>query len=229
MFKPIPYLFSAFFLAFVVLTACNSEDTYADLREKENKQIAAFLKKGCTVRHPEFTYDFLKVDPNIKVISEQQFYDNDSTTDVTKNEYVLFAGSGVYMQILRKGTGKKIAKGETTSVICRFTEFNIAADSLSLTNIGGSFEQWSDVMTVTNTSGTFTASFLSGMMKRIYKTTSVPSGWLMPFPFLNIGRQSSSAGEVAKVRLIVPSTQGQADAYDRVYPCFYEITYTRGR
>ncbi|MEE0805787.1 MAG: DUF4827 family protein [Prevotellamassilia sp.] len=51
----------------------------------------------------------------------------------------------------------------------------------------------------------------------------------MPLQFIKLGRQSSEDGEVAKVRLIVPSSEGQRDAMNGVYPCFYEITYTRGR
>ena len=121
-------LLSAFF-------ACNNDDTYADLREKENKQIDSFLKRGRTLRNPDNTADLFSVAPNIKVISETQFYAQDSTTNVAQNEYVLLAGSGVYLQILRKGTGEKIKQGETSQVICRFTEFDIAADTLTLSNV----------------------------------------------------------------------------------------------
>ena len=58
---------------------------------------------------------------------------------------------------------------------------------------------------------------------------SVPSGWILPLQFIKLGRQSDPNAEVAKVRLIVPSTEGQKDAMNGVYPCFYEITYTKGR
>ena len=34
---------------------------------------------------------------------------------------------------------------------------------------------------------------------------------------------------LAHVRLIVPGSQGQANASANVYPCFYDITYQRGR
>ena len=36
---------------------------------------------------------------------------------------------------------------------------------------------------------------------------------------------SYSADDIARVRLIVPHSQGQLEAIDRVYPCYYEITY----
>ena len=84
-------------------------------------------------------------------------------------------------------------------------------------------------MTVVNTGGTFTASFLSGLMCSIYQSASVPTGWLVPLTYINIGRQDRPDQEVALVRLIVPSTQGQSDANNNVYACFYEITYQRGR
>lgn len=210
-----------------LLSACKNDMTYAELRDKEVKQINAFLKTGCTVKDAEKVFDLLKVEGNINVISEAQFYANDSTTDVEKNEYVLFDGSGVYMQILRKGTGDVIAEGETATVACRFTEFNIATDSISKMNTTLRYAQWPDLMSVTN-KGTYSATFLSGLMRTVHGS-SVPSGWLIPLPFIKIGRQSSENEEIAKVRLIVPSTEGQKDAYQRVYPCFYEITYQQGR
>ena len=36
-------------------------------------------------------------------------------------------------------------------------------------------------------------------------------------------------GEIAKVRLIVPHGEGQSSASSNVYPCFYTITYERGK
>ena len=70
----------------------------------------------------------------IKVISEEQFEKQGNTTDVSKNQYVLFASSGVYMQIIDKGTGEPLKKGETATVLCRFTENNLITDTLQLTN-----------------------------------------------------------------------------------------------
>lgn len=218
---------ACFWAGVALLSACNKDMTYAELRDKEIQQINGFLKTGCTVKDAENVFDLLKVEGNINVISEAQFYANDSMTDVSKNEYVLFDGSGVYMQIVRKGAGAVIAKGENTTVACRFTEFNIATDSISKMNTTLQYAQWPDMMSVTN-NGTYSATFLSGLMKNIHGS-SVPSGWLIPLPFIKIGRQSVEDNEIAKVRLIVPSTEGQKDAYQRVYPCFYEITYQRGR
>ena len=82
-----------------------------------------------------------------------------------------------------------------------------------------------DVMTVENKKGSYSGSFTSGYMCSIYGS-SVPSGWLAPMPYLNIGRRLSN---LAHVRLIVPHSEGQSTAASYVYPCFYDITFERGR
>lgn len=208
-------------------TSCDDDVTYAEMRKNENKAIASFLKNGCKVMAEDSTTAILEVGP-ITEISEQEFFENDTTTDVSRNEYVLFASSGIYMQIVRKGTGEKIRNGESCQVICRFHEYNISADSLQLSNRVVSCEQYPDVMSVTNNDGKFTASFISGLMSSTYGT-AVPSGWLVPLSFVNLGRQVSEDDEIAKVRLIVPSGEGQKQASTNIYGCFYEITMQRGR
>lgn len=209
--------------------ACDDEDTYAERRERERSQIKSFLSKGIQVEDEESDKVMLEVAPNINVISESTFYANDSTTDVSKNEYVLFSGSGVYMQIVRKGVGKKLEPGESATILTRYIEYNIAVDSIQSTNRALAYETYPDVMTCRNYYGVFTASFTSGVMMSLYNSASVPSGWLIPLQFIRLGRQSSEDGEIALVRLIVPSTEGQSDAMTSVYPCFYEISYQRGR
>lgn len=211
------------------MVACSEDDTYAERRERERDQINAFLKNGVKVEDAESEGYLLEVAPNIKVISESQFYANDSTTDVSKNEYVLFKGSGVYMQIVRKGIGSKLEPGHSATIITRYVEYNIAADSIQTTNRTLAYEAYPDVMTCTNTYGVFTASFTSGIMSNVYQSPSVPSGWLIPLQFIRLGRQASPDEDIALVRLILPSTEGQSDALNNVYPCFYEISYQRGR
>lgn len=209
-------------------TSCDNEETYAEMRETENKAIASFIKKGCIVKAEDDVTEILRVDP-IKEISEEQFYAQDSTTNVAENEYVLFAGSGVYMQIVRQGSGERIKDGESARVVCRFHEYNISSDSLQLSNRVAAYEQMPDVISVTNTSGTFNASFSSGLMLSAYKSASVPGGWTIALPFIKLGRQYSADSEVAKIRLIVPSTEGHSYASNGVYACFYEIIMQRGR
>lgn len=213
-----------------MFVSCDDDVTYADLLKRQNKQIAAFLQKGCNVIDPESGESLLYVAPDIKVISEAQFEAQDSTTNVEKNEYVLFNNSGIYMQILRKGPGKKLEEGETgVEAIMRYYEYNIATDSIQTTNRVMAYENYPDIMTVNNYSGTITGTFVAGVMKTMYSTSSVPSAWLKPLSYINLGRQDSPDAEIAKVRLIVPAEQGQSDATNNIYPCFYEITYQRGR
>ena len=104
-------------------------------------------------------------------------------------------------------------------------------DSIQLTNIFLYYSDYYDKMSVTITSGTFTASFDTKkcLMYQVYGTTSVPGGWLVPFTYINLGRPENENEEIAKVRLIVPAAQGQSYAMQTVYPCLYDITYKRGR
>jgi putative lipoprotein len=197
----------------LAFSSCNKSETYADQLERENDAIHAFIvKKG------------------INVITEAQFTKQGNTTDTTKNQYVLFPNTGVYMQIVEKGTGEVIKKGETATVLCRFTERNLLRDTVQLSNQYLVFGPKVDKMSVTNTSGTYTASFdpLSSVMYEVYQSTSVPNGWLVPMPYIGLGRLVRADSKLSHVRLIVPSQQGQINASQSVYPCFYDLTFQRG-
>ncbi len=217
-------------LAFAVfgVYACSDDDSYADRVKRERNQISSFIASGVKAYSSDSSRLMLDIPGNIRVISESEFYANDSTTDVSRNEYVLFSGSGVYMQIVRKGTGKKVADGETLTILNRYTEYNIAGDSIQSSNNALYFAAYPEVMSCTNTSGIYTASFISGVMKTAYGS-SVPSAWLIPLPFISLGRQDSADEGIAKVRIITPHSNGQSDASYSIYPCFYELTYQRGR
>ena len=214
---------------FTMTTSCNDDETYADLRDRENKQIDSFLNTGAKVESDEKGEYLLEIPGNIKVISEREFHDNDSITDVSKNEYVLFKSTGIYMQIVRRGSGEILKEGETKRIVNRFVEYNIAADTITSSNRGLVFEPTPDIMSCTNNFGTITASFVTGLMQKLYGTNAVPSGWITPLHYIKLGRQDSEDSEIALVRLIIPSTQGQNDAQYHVYPCFYEISYQLGR
>ena len=198
----------------VGVSTCDDTETYAEQRDRENSAIRRYISEN-----------------NISVLTESEFRDNGYKTDTAKHEFVLMQSSGVYMQIVRKGCGDPIKDGETTTVLCRFTERNLLTDSIQLTNDILSFVSIPEKMSVTNTNGTFTASFdpNSSLMYTFYSTASVPTGWLVPFNYINIGRQTEPDDEIAKVNLIVPSTQGHQYASSGVYPCLYTITYERGR
>lgn len=212
--KKITYLLLLLVAAITAISSCSSGETYADQKKRERNAINAYIN-----------------DNGIKVISEEDFKKQGETTDTTKREYVYLENSGVYMQIIRKGCGEKLANGETATVLCRYMEYNLLTDSLQSTNMVGYYITIVDKMDVKNTSGTFTGVFQTGssLMYQLYSSTSVPGGWLVPFTYINLGRPESVDDEIARVRLIVPHTQGHEAATSGVYPCLYDITYQRGR
>lgn len=205
-------------LAVTILAACRDQETYADQKKREVSAINQYL-----------------ADSTVNVISEAQFIANDYVTNVEKNEFVLFESSGVYMQIIRKGCGEPLKNGETAQVLCRFTEWNLLTDSITLTNNILYYASVVDKMTVTNTLGSFTASFdaTSSLMYGVYgqpsNSTAVPTGWLVPLTYINIGRPQKEGDEIAKVKLIIPHSEGHLYASQNVTPYLYEITYQRGR
>ena len=227
--KHYPSLLLLFVFAAGLFCSCDDEETYADRREKENQQIQNFLNTGVSLADSNSDTYSINVPGGINVISESDFAAKGYTTDVERNEYVLFNSSGVYMQILRKGPGKPLAEGETATVLVRYTEYDISSAYVRSTNVLNAYAVMPDVMTCSNSYGTIQASFLSGVMKNTYDTSTVPAGWLIPLKYINLGRQESEDEEVARVRVIVPSTQGQINASANVYACFYDISYTRGR
>lgn len=196
----------------VLCASCKKYETYAEQKEHEVDAIKSYIaKKG------------------IKVITESEFFAKDSMTDASKNEYVLFNSSGVYMQIVNKGCGSKIKNKETVKVLCRFSERNVVTDSLRLSSV----PRYTENMIVTNNNSTFTASFVSSLtevslMTSAYGSTSVPSGWLVPFSYIKVGRPAKENEQVAEVNLIIPHTQGHSYASQNVTPYFYNISFQRG-
>ena len=203
--------FVLIFVAIVaVLTSCNDYETYGDKKEKERNAISKFIS-----------------DYNIIVIDEDQFVRQGYVTDTARNEFVKLNKSGVYMQIARPGCGEKLKDGETANICCRFREFNIEGDTATLRNNTDIYAARVDVMRVTNTSGTFSGSFTQGIMLSVYGTASVPAGWLVPLSYIKVGRAKTLTDEKAKVRLIVPHSQGHTIAAQDVLPFYYEITYEK--
>lgn len=181
--------------------ACDNTKTYAEMLEEEKDGIKAFIK-----------------DSNIVVISQSQFYAQDSTTDVSKNEYVQLA-SGVYMQIIDKGfkdeNGKLINPNDTVKdgdeILVRFSEFDILRKEPSLSNLNAA--ETVDAFRYTFTSSSIAGLFLQGYMLMRYGS-AVPAGWLVPLSYVGNG---------ARVKLIVPSKMGQSQAMQQVWPYYYYI------
>ena len=191
------------FLA-VCFTSCDDTVTYSEMKEKEREAVAAYISEK-----------------NINVISWEDFVSNDSTTDVTKNEYVLV--DDVYMQIVNNPIknnpkARAIQDGENVDLLARFSEYNIQDGDTITANL---YAASSDEMRVTNNSGSYTATFTSGVMSSVYGN-SVPTGWLVPLRFLTFTRKQSN---LAKVNIIVPHTKGTSNAATYVYPCHYQISF----
>lgn len=192
-----------------VFASCNDYETYGDKKEKERNAISKFI-----------------ADSSFTIISEEEFVKNGYKTNLERNEFVKLDKSGVYMQIVREGCGSAVKDGESTTLDCRFTEFDIMNDTLVYYNNVTTLSYFPDRMSVTRTGGTFTCSFVSGVMASVYGT-SVPSGWIVPLTYIKVGRPQTMDEMCSKVRLIVPHTQGHANASSNVMPYFYTIYFQR--
>ena len=186
-----------------IFVACDDEVSYSDMKEREKDAISYFISSE-----------------GINVISYDEFI-KDTITDVENNEYVCI--DDVYMQIVRNPKGQEKARqmyeGENLNMMARFFEYNISEGDTITGNIYDTDNP--DQLRMELSHGTYSATFTSGYMYSIYGD-AVPSGWLIPMPYLYFTRNSS---QYAKVRLIVPHTKGTLNASSYVYPCFYEIKF----
>lgn len=220
--------------------SCDKSETYADQRNRELDSISAFLRNE-----------------NVKVISEAEFNarfearkagNKDvvlTSTTADNNEYVLFESNGIYMQVINDGCGDYIPKGTTKRVLCRFKEYNLSTranisdESLSLTNTVPAYGKYTDEISVTNSSGTFSGSFVdtdNSLMALTYNSSSygsvsgtVPSGWLTPFSWIKVGQLISEDDELAHVRILVPHSYGTTAASASVYACLYDLVFQAAR
>lgn len=195
--KKLTLFFLALFAVGFAFQACDNTKTYAEMLDDEKDAIKAFIK-----------------DSNIVVISQSEFYARDSTTDVSKNEYVQLA-SGVYMQIVDKGSSNPADTIKPNDVILvRFEERGLmAVDGVKsyLSNLND--PTLIDEFKYTVTSSSIAGIFTKGYMYLSYGT-SVPAGWLVALSYVRDG---------AHVKLIVPSKMGQKKAMQQVYPYYYDI------
>ena len=210
-------------IAFFSLQSCDNHKTYGELVDEENDAIHAFIVKN-----------------DIKVISKKEFIEKDSTT--AENEYVLFDDNGIYMNIVYKGEGKEILPEGTYDILSRFMEVSIddidqmgvhAGDTLvrnmyanGIPSLYLNPEEYKVTIKGQSYSGNFQGTSL---MYQFYdQLTAVPGGWLLPLQYVKPTRTTES-GKWARVKLIVPHSEGTNTAMRFVYPCFYEITYNLGK
>ena len=212
----------ALLMAVVVLASCENYETYSDMKKKEQDAIQRFINEQ-----------------GIQVIDQTTFEAQGNTTNLESNQFVRFTRNGVYMQIVREGCGDVLEEDKAVNILCRFMEQNIQTGDIvarndvhaSMSSLGTGIDvsQYLDKMSTKRIGTTITASFISGLMYRYHGTASVPGGWLVPLTYVKIGRPENPSEETAKVRLIVPHSQGTADASSSVTPYYYEITYQRER
>lgn len=208
--KKLIYVIGGLMALLAAFVSCDDEETYAEQKERETKQIKKWIEeKGIDVISMS---DFLK----------DTITNNPETgPDITRNEYVLFVDNGVYMQIVREGDERVIEPGEVWEMNARYKEWYVGTGDVITQN---QYQRDPDVFTVRRVGDNYTAYFKSGIMASAYGT-SVPNAWLMVMPFIKPGTLNGSSA--AKVRLIVPHTQGTQTAAQSVYPAFYEIIITR--
>ena len=214
--KKLFYLSALIYVLTLGLQSCNNGKTYAEMKEEEADAINKFILEN-----------------DIKVISEKEFIENDTIT--AENEFVLFDKSGVYMNIQYRGDGEILKEGRN-NISSRFIEICIkdvsdmgitAGDTLTSNRYSPYSENF--LLTV-GSSGSYSASFTDmaqSAMYEAYSTSAVPNGWLVPFAYLKMKSYISAApsDKIARVRLIVPHSEGTSYATQYAYPCYYEITY----
>ena len=193
--KKLTLFFSLLMLACIGFQACDDTMTYAEMKEREDDAVAAFIR-----------------DSSITVISQSQFFAQDTTTNLDRNEYVQLV-SGVYMQIVDRGVeGDTIRNND--EILVRFTEYNILDKYLSYSNLEYSYMV--DSFRYTETASSIAGIFLEGYYYSYFGSTAVPAGWLVPWDYIY---------DKARVKLIVPSDMGSSTAMSSVIPYYYDIRY----
>mgnify|MGYP001540130971 FL=1 len=153
--KKLTLFFFALLAVCLAFQACDNSKTYAEMLEEEKDAIKAFIK-----------------DSSIVVISQSEFYAQDSTTDVSRNEYVQLA-SGVYMQIVDKGsTNPADTIKPNDLVLVRYEELNLQSGYL-MSNLDIPIPDYLDEFKYTVTSSSIAGIFIKGSMRLAYGT-SVP-------------------------------------------------------
>ena len=127
--------------------SCNDGKTYAEMKEEEREAIKRFIELN-----------------EIKVIDEDQFAEQDSTTNLSANEFVLFEESGVYMQVVERGGGETLEDGRY-EFLARYVEERIGedgtVDTLSLNTLANLYPH-PDEFVLTKSGNSLSASFASG-------------------------------------------------------------------
>ena len=190
--KKLTLFFLSLLACGLAFQACDNTKTYAEMLEDEKDAKKAFIR-----------------DSSITVISQTEFYRNDSTTK--ENEYVQLA-SGVYMNIVNKGSANLADTVKPNDqILVRFSEYSLMDKKATISNLG--YAEVVDEFNYRVTSSSIAGQFTQGFMLSYYGP-AVPAGWLVPLDYVRDG---------ACVKLIVPSKMGHSSAMQSVYPYYYYI------
>ena len=190
--KKLTLFFLSLLACGLAFQACDNTKTYAEMLDDEKDAIKAFIR-----------------DCSITVISQTEFYRNDSTTK--ENEYVQLA-SGVYMNIVNKGSANLADTVKPNDqILVRFSEYSLMDKKATISNLG--YAEVVDEFNYRVTSSSIAGQFTQGFMLSYYGP-AVPAGWLVPLDYVRDG---------ACVKLIVPSKMGHSSAMQSVYPYYYYI------
>lgn len=193
--KKLILFFLLLMLACIGFQACDDTMTYAEMKEREDDAVAAFIR-----------------DSSITVISQSQFLAQDTITNLDRNEYVQLA-SGVYMQIVDRGIEGDTVRNND-EILVRFSEYNILDKYVSYSNLDA--VTWLDTYRYTVTSSSIAGIFLEGAYWQYYGSSAVPAGWLVPWDYIY---------DKSHIKLIVPSDMGSTTAMQSVVPYYYDIKY----
>ena len=190
--KKLTLFFLSLLACGLAFQACDNTKTYAEMLQDAKDAIKAFIR-----------------DSSITVISQTEFYRNDSTTK--ENEYVQLA-SGVYMNIVNKGSANLADTVKPNDqILVRFSEYSLMDKKATISNLG--YAEVVDEFNYRVTSSSIAGQFTQGFMLSYYGP-AVPAGWLVPLDYVRDG---------ACVKLIVPSKMGHSSAMQSVYPYYYYI------
>lgn len=210
--------------------SCNDGKTYGEQKAEEADAIKKFIAQR-----------------NFNIISEEQFaLQNNTTKD---NEYVFLKKTGVYMNVMQPGDGTAVLENGTYTILFRFVEIAVQKNETYGYQVGDtlaynmhkyvdpSYYLQPDEAQITIAKNSISGTFASTAKLPAYHkkdtrnsifSTAVPSGWLIPLRYIKPQRTDDS-DKIARVRLIVPHSEGHLAATENVYACYYELTYNLGR
>ncbi len=209
--KKLVLLFFSLLAAGSLFQACDNTKTYAEMLDDEKNAVNKFI-----------------ADKGIRVISQDQFENNDTTTASKDagdayDEYVALS-DGVYLQIVNRGvTNPTDTFANNNEITVRYVEEDVMDRDTTCFNVF--LDNWSEQPNFYANPAVFRyvsqGSYVYGTFIEMdylwynnYQSTAVPAGWLLALPFVR---------NDAHVRLIVPSKMGHTSAQQYVRPYYYDI------